>query len=236
MQGASPKGGAGADPATVEARLREAYGQPWYGNKRDPVGELVYILLSAQTREAECQRAFARLWRRFRSWDGVRRASAAEIEALIRDSGLARRKTRLIQSLLGEIRRRNRRTSLAFLSGWPDEAALAYLGELPGVGPKTARCVLMYSLGRAVLPVDTHAWRIGGRLGWVAGGRHPDPAGSRRLEDRVPPEFRHSLHVTLIAHGRQVCRASPVCDSCILWDVCPSFEPMSPNPKGGPIP
>ncbi len=207
---------------TVERRLRTAYGRPWHGNKRDPLGETIYIILSAQTREAEYQRAFATLWQRYRSWEAVRRASRTDVADLIRFAGLADRKAGQIQDLLERVRSDRGTTSLRFLRDLEDDAALAYLEGLPGIGSKSARCILMYALGRDVLPVDAHVWRISQRLGWIGGGRHPDQRRSGELEATVPPRLRCSLHVTMVAHGRAVCRARPSCGICCLRDVCPS--------------
>ena len=207
--------------AAVERRLRAVYGQPRHLNKRDPLAELVFILLSTQTREREYQRTFAALWTKYRSWDRVRRADPRELEALIRFGGFARRKVALLQHLLERVRADHGSTSLRWLRRRSTDDALAYLTSLPGVGLKTARCVLMYALERPVLAVDTHVWRIAKRLGWVDGGKHPDDRRSGQLEAAIPPALRYSLHVTMVAHGRLVCRARPACDRCALNDLCP---------------
>lgn len=208
-------------PSRVERLLRARYGRPRHHNKKDPLSELVFILLSTQTREAEYRRTFAALWNTYRSWDRVRRAPPQEIEDLIRFGGFAKRKVSLLQALLNRIHSDRGSTSLRFLRDLSNEEALAYLTSLPGVGAKTARCVLMYSLGRYVLPVDTHVWRVSERLGWVAGGKHPDDRRSAELEDSVEPRLRYSLHVTMMSHGRSVCGVRPRCDDCVLEDLCP---------------
>jgi len=205
----------------VERLLRSQYGQPQHFNKRDPLGEPVFILLSTQTREAEYRRTFTALWQRYRSWNAVRVANARDIERLIRVGGFARRKTRLLKALLDKVHAVHGTTSLRFLRDMDGEASLTLLQGLPGVGPKTAKCVLMYSLDRQVLPVDTHVWRISKRLGWVVGARHPSHAGSDLLERLVPASLRKSIHVTMVAHGRVVCRERPRCGSCLLARVCP---------------
>src|SRR5262249_12887214 len=203
-------------PHIIERRLRRLYGQPRHHNKRDPLAELVFILLSTQTREAEYRRTFAVLWRTYRSWERVRRADARELEALIRFGGGARRKRALLPQRLERVRADQGATSLRRLARLRTVDVLAYLVTLPGVGLKTARCVAMYALERPVLAVDTHVWRIAQRLGWVAGGKHPDDRRSEQLEAAIPPALRYSLHVTMVAHGRLVCRARPVCDRCAL--------------------
>lgn len=210
------------DPVAVEQRLRTAYGQPRHYNKRDPLGELIFIILSTQTREAEYRRTFAALWRRYGSWDRLRGAPPAEAAYLIRFGGFADRKVALIQSLLTHVHADQGRTSLRFLRRLSDDDAMRYLLSLPGVGIKTAKCVLMYALDREVLPVDTHVWRISKRLGWISGGKHPDNRGSEALEAMLLPHLRASLHMTMVAHGRAVCRARPTCGSCALAEICPS--------------
>ncbi len=220
------------DFSDVERVLRRAYGEPHHFNKRDPLSEVVFILLSTQTREQEYRRTFSVLWSRYRSWERVRCVPPGEIEDLIRFGGFARRKVALLQAVLNEIRADRGRTSLRFLRKLSDEDALDYLLGLPGVGLKTAKCVLMYSLGRDALPVDTHVWRISQRLGWVEGGKHPDDWRSLALESRVPPALRRSLHVTMVAHGRAVCRAAPRCASCVLLFRCPEGGRRLSDPGG----
>lgn len=149
-------------------------------------------------------------------------APTDELVDAIRVGGFARRKVALLKALLAQIQRDTGRVSLRWLRSASDDDALAYLQRLPGVGLKSAKCVLMYALDRDVLPVDTHVWRISQRLGWLSGGRHPEARRSIELEKRVPHQMRRSLHVTMVAHGRAVCRAAPRCRSCALSDVCPS--------------
>ena len=187
-------------PQVVERRLRQLYGQPRHHNKRDPLAELVFILLSARTREVGYRGTFTVMWKTYRSWERVRRADAGELEALIRFGGFARRKVGLLQKLLERVRADRGTTSLRWLARLPTADVLAYLVTLPGVGLKTARCVAMYALERPVLAVDTHVWRIAKRLGWVDGGKHPDDRRSEQLEATIPPGLRYSLHVTLVAH------------------------------------
>ncbi len=205
----------------VERRLRRLYGQPRHHNKRDPLSELVFILLSTQTREAEYRRTFSALWTAYRSWNRVRQAEPETLIRLIRFGGFARRKVSLLLQLLERVHRDHGTTSLRSLRTASTTEALAYLTSLPGVGPKTARCVAMYALKRPVLAVDTHVWRVAKRLGWIAGGKHPDTRRSAELEASIPPGLRYSLHVTLVAHGRRVCRARAACNACPLRDICP---------------
>jgi endonuclease III len=207
----------------VEFLLRQEYGSPRHHNKLDPLSELVFILLSTQTREKEYLRTFSALWGRYRSWRRVLEADDAELERLIWFGGFAQRKVRLLKSLLAQIAAQRGRVSLRHLVKESDDRALQELLSLPGVGMKTAKCVLMYALHRDALPVDTHVWRIAKRLGWVeGGGKHPDERRSTALEGETPSELRSSLHVTLVAHGRAVCRARPRCEACVVAAICPS--------------
>lgn len=122
--------------------------------------------------------------------------------------------------------------SLANLTHWDDEAAQHYLTSLPGVGVKTAKCVMIYSLGRRVLPVDTHASRVAIRLGLVTTGS--TAAIDRSLSRVVPPALRFDFHVNAVAHGRAVCRAvKPHCDGCVLSQICPVVSPPADRPPEG---
>jgi endonuclease-3 len=127
-----------------------------------------------------------------------------------------------IQSLLDEITRREGALDLSHLRGLPDDEVERYLTSLPGVARKTALCVMLYALDRATLPVDTHVWRVARRLG-LAPLRDWSERRARELEDGVAPHLRANLHVTLVAHGRAVCRArAPRCGECAIAGLCPS--------------
>src|SRR5262245_32795851 len=143
-------------PDAIEERLRSTYGAPRHYNKSDPLGELVFILLSTQTRESEYRRTFTSLWKRFRNWDRVRTAPSEAVEATIRIGGFARRKTAALKQILQRIYLDQGATSLRHLRNRPTPELISYLRSLPGVGLKTAQCVSMYAFNREVLPVDTH--------------------------------------------------------------------------------
>src|SRR5262249_29180168 len=148
-------------------------------------------------------------------------ARTEDIEAAIRIGGLARSKAASLKRMLEKIYVDQGATSLRHLRNRSTGEALAYLSSLPGVGLKTARCVLMYALHRPVLPVDVHVWRISKRLGWINGGTHPDNQRSVELETAIPAHLRYSLHVTMVSHGRKICRQRPRCLSCLLSAICP---------------
>jgi endonuclease-3 len=201
-------------------RLREYHG-PLAPNARLPIiDELVATVLSQHTSDVNSERAFARLKKRFPSWQQVVDAPHEEVAEAIRCGGIADQKARRIKQILTAIEEREGRIDLDRLHSLDDAAVETYLMALPGVGPKTAACVLVFSMGRAAFPIDTHVHRIVTRLGWVPLDTTAEKA-NRLLAPRVPAEIRYDLHVALIAHGRTVCRARrPRCDVCVLDDIC----------------
>lgn len=217
----------------VHRRLLPRYGLPALGNKEDPLDELVYICLVARTGYRQFERLYDELRQKFSTWEQVADADVADIEIAIREAGLARKRAVWIKSLLEEIRVRVGALSLACLREMSDEAGEAFLCSLPGVGQKTARCVLMYSLFRDLFPVDTHARRILERLGLLDPSLHPlksHDAGQRL----VPEGYRRDLHILFVVHGREVCLAgAPRCEECVLLDLCPTglgrYEPSAPS-------
>jgi endonuclease-3 len=204
----------------VQRRLRRQQG-PFEATKRlPPVDELVATVLSQHTSDINSGRAFASLKRRFPSWEEVTDAPTEEVAAAIRAGGIANQKAPRIQRILAEIERREGRIDLSRLDGLDDGAVEDYLTTLPGVGPKTAACVLTFSMGRAGFPVDTHVHRVTARLGWIPPGASAERA-HQLLARRVPAEFRYDLHVALVTHGRTVCKAQrPRCGRCVLRDLC----------------
>ena len=217
----------------IERRLRTAYGQPRHFNPTDPLDDLIFLVLSRMTQEIKYVRTYSRLRSSLSTWHAVRDASPNELETLIHEAGLARTKAAQIQEILREIEAREGGLSLDRLLGMKSGQIEAYLTSLPGVARKTALCVMLYALGRDVLPVDTHVWRVAQRLGLAPASEWSEGRG-RGLEATVPRELRGSLHVTMVAHGRRVCRArAPVCKSCTLVDLCPT---ASPNPRAAQPP
>ena len=198
----------------VVVRLRRVYGLSRLGNKDDPLDELIFIILSGRTQESTYTATFEALRRRFSSWDEAARAGEAEMRQVIQCGGLAGKKARAIARLLATIRERVGCADLAFLRDLDDASAEAFLCSLPGVGPKTARCVLAYSLGRPTFAVDVHASRIVRRLGWSRHHRLTDRVQDR-LQACVPPDVRLSLHVNFVFHGRRVCSEAETA----LWRV-----------------
>jgi endonuclease-3 len=150
----------------------------------------------------------------------VERADRSAIADAIRSGGIADIKAGRIQTIFGEIRRREGNLSLERLNELDDQSVAAYLCELPGVGPKTAACVLVFSMGRPAFPIDTHVHRIAQRLGWIEPKASAERA-HQELAPRVPPDIRYDLHVAFIDHGRKVCKPRmPRCSDCVVFDLC----------------
>jgi endonuclease-3 len=216
----------------IRDRLRREYGRPVLRPHRAPVDELVLTVLSQNTNDRNRDVAYARLRDRFASWAEVRDAPVAEIEEAIRPGGLAPTKAVRIKQILGAIherrpgapgtaRRLGNGDDLAWLEEAPLEEARDYLVELPGVGRKTAACVLLFSYGRPEVPVDTHVYRVGTRLGLWPEGTSLERAHDEMLR-LVGPDDAYEIHVLLIRHGRRTCTArNPDCPACPLKRMCP---------------
>jgi endonuclease III len=200
-------------------RLAAEYGRPVLRPHGRPVDELVLTVLSQNTNDRNRDVAYRRLRERFPSWEAVRYAPLQELEEAIRPGGLAPTKSVRINQILEAIGD----DDLAHLAEEPLDEARAELCALPGVGRKTAACVLLFALGRPDVPVDTHVYRVGGRLGlW------PQKASFDRAHDELrrlcgdDAEFAYETHVLLIRHGRRTCVArTPRCPECPLRRMCP---------------
>lgn len=220
-------------PGQIVDLLSREYGPPRPRPHRDPTAELVLTVLSQNTSDANSGRAFARLVDAFPDWQAVIDADVRRVKEAIQPGGLAPTKAPRIQAILAEVWRRRDSFDLSFLAELPLEEARAWLRGLPGVGPKTAACVLLFSLGRPALPVDTHVHRVAQRLGLV-----PTKASAEKshalLEARLKPADVYSFHIALVTHGRRTCLAQrPRCPSCVLRPGCPSaarFYPATGDP------
>jgi endonuclease III len=196
-------------------RLRAAYGKPELVPHEAPVDELVLTVLSQNTNDRNRDVAYGRLRERFGSWEEVREAPVAEIEEAIRPGGLAPTKSKVIQNILRALDG----DDLAWLADAPVEQGREHLCALPGVGRKTAACVLLFSFGLPDVPVDTHVFRVGTRLGLFRPGSSLEEAHDQML--RFADEA-YELHVSLIRHGRRTCTArNPSCPDCPLLSICP---------------
>jgi endonuclease-3 len=201
----------------IRDRLRREYGRPVLRPHRAPIDELVLTVLSQNTNDRNRDVAYGRLTDRFGSWAEVRDAPVEEVEEAIRPGGLAPTKAVRIKQILGALGDDH----LGWLEEAPLEEAREYLCELPGVGRKTAACVLLFSYGRPDVPVDTHVYRVGTRLGLWPAKTSFDRAHDEMLR-LVDPEDAYEVHVLLIRHGRRTCTArNPACPRCPLLRMCP---------------
>ncbi len=216
----------GARVKRVRERLREIYGIPLMAPHRHPIAELILTVLSQSTNDRNRDVAFLRLRARMPSWEQVRDAPLAEVEEAIRPGGISKVKSARIQAILRAItedpRDPGEELSLDWLPRPPISEARDYLLALPGVGRKTAACVLLFAYGLRDVPVDTHVSRVGGRLHLLREG-----APFEELHDEMlaltPPGGELELHVNLLRHGRRTCHARrPACRECALARMCPS--------------
>jgi endonuclease-3 len=204
----------------VHKRLLDFYGEPIWRNPLPPVDELVSTILSQNTNDVNRDRAFEALRARFPTWEQVRDAPAPQIVAAIRPAGLANQKGPRIKQVLEEITKERGSLDLSFLSDLPLEDARAWLTKFKGVGPKTAAIVLLFSLDRPAFPVDTHIYRVTGRIG-LRPERMTVEQAHQHLEQLFPPESFYAAHLNIIRLGREICGArKPDCSKCPLNDLC----------------
>jgi endonuclease-3 len=213
------KAPARARVARIRDRLRTMYGRPGAPPHGQALDELILTVLSQSTNDRNRDVAFARLRDRFGSWEAVRDAPVEEVEEAIRPGGISKVKSERIQQILRAI---GDPLSLDGLRDLPVGEARDRLVALPGVGKKTAACVLLFSFGARDVPVDTHVSRVGARLELLRPG-----AGFDELHDQMlaltPPGQELELHVNLLRHGRRTCHArTPDCPGCALSRMCPS--------------
>lgn len=206
----------------VAKLLLEKYGVPSLGNKANTFSELLYIILSSKTPESNFQRTYLALKRKFPKADQLSKAPVRSIESTIRFGGLAPKKARQISSIARRLKAEFGSVTLSPLSKMDDESAERFLTSLPGVSYKTARCILMYSLGRHVFPVDVHCHRVAERLGWT--NRSPwTKSGADTLQNGIPPKLRKPIHVGMVLLGREFCLPKkPLCGDCPLKPHCPT--------------
>jgi endonuclease III len=207
----------------IRDRLRELYGRPVNHPHGHPIAELVRTVLSQNTNDRNRDVAYERLRERFPTWVEVRDAPTDEVEEAIRPGGLSQTKAPRIQEILRLLPLDDHEPTLDWLADADRDEALAFLTELPGVGRKTAACVMIFALGRPEIPVDVHVYRVGGRLGLF-----PPKASFERAHDEMlaitDPGDAYELHINLITHGRRVCRPTPRCEICALRRMCPYYR------------
>ncbi len=208
----------------IARKLRKRYRDFGHYNRKNPLDELLLILCSVKRGEKVYLRAFKSLKQAFPTFEKLNQASVKELTKQIEWGGLQNQKARALKKITTAITGKFGKLSLAPLRKMTEKECEEFLCSLPGVGKKVARCVMLYSLGMKVFPVDTHCWRISKRLGWIkANGRQKFCTSQDMdyLQDIVPPKLRLSLHVNMVSLGREVCLArSPKCDQCPIARYC----------------
>jgi len=208
----------------VRDRLRRVYGIPAAKPHGEPIAELILTVLSQSTNDRNRDVAYLGLRERFADWSAVRDAPVDEVEEVIRPGGISKVKSARLKSILTAITDTapNQTLSLGWLASQPATDAQAYLTALPGVGRKTAACVLLFALGMRDVPVDTHVSRVGMRLRLLRPGA-PFPELHNQMLAITPPGQELELHMNLLRHGRRTCHAQrPECAACALRRMCPS--------------
>jgi endonuclease-3 len=224
--------------SAIRDRLRDVYGVPLMAPHEQPLDELILTVLSQSTNDRNRDVAYERLRERFSSWEAVLNAPVEEVEEAIRPGGISKVKSERIQAILRAIDADERNHApggeraggpagegamdLSWLRDVPVPEAQAYLTSLPGVGRKTAACVLLFAYGLHDVPVDTHVSRVGMRLRLLRPGAPFEELHDQMLAITAPGE-ELELHVNLLRHGRRTCHARiPDCPSCALRRMCPS--------------
>jgi len=204
----------------IHKKLLQDFGEPVWRNPLPAIDELVSTILSQNTNDVNRDRAFDALRAKFPTWEDVRNAKEKEVIAAIKPAGLANQKGPRIQKVLQAITEERGSLNLDFLADLPIEEARAWLTKFNGVGPKTAAIVLCFSLNMPALPVDTHVYRVTGRLGLRPEKMNVEQAHPY-LESVFPPETYYAAHLNLIRLGREICNArKPLCPKCPVNQLC----------------
>jgi len=208
----------------IRQRLIDAFGSPKWRPSLPPVDELVSTILSQNTNDTNRDTAFEQLKEKFPDWRSVMTADTKDLIEVIRTAGLANQKGPRIQQALMDISATNGgKINLGFLKEMERDKAREWLMAVNGVGPKTAAIVLLFSLGIPAFPVDTHIYRVTGRIGIRPEGLSVEKTHAY-LEERIPDEYFYDLHLNLIKLGREVCGARKWhCYRCPVEDLC-AFE------------
>jgi endonuclease-3 len=206
----------------IVRQLDKEYGRQEWTPRYSPIDELVFTILSQNTTDINAGRALDSLMARMPEWEQVATAHVTSIAGAIRSGGLADTKAHYIKDTLAGIIAEQGRLDLGFLEEMSDREALDYLTRFRGVGIKTASCVLLFAMGRPVMPVDTHVFRINNRLDFIGDGVSRDAAHGL-MTAITPAEDIYTYHVNTVTHGRRVCKArEPLCGQCVIRSLCPS--------------
>ncbi|MCP4632655.1 MAG: endonuclease III [candidate division Zixibacteria bacterium] len=206
----------------IDGLLKSVYGDKVIKPHNDPVGELIRTILSQNTSDINRDRAYTALRKRFPTWEEIANARTNSIKSAIKPGGLADTKAPRIKEVLKGIRNGSGLYELQILKKMPVEDAIKYLTGFKGVGVKTASCVLLFSFGIKVFPVDTHIFRISRRLELIPEKNNREKA-FELLNNEIPKKLFYRLHLNIIELGRKICRArKPLCSDCVLVKLCPS--------------
>jgi endonuclease-3 len=213
----------------IHEKLLDFYGEPTWRNPLRPLDELVSTILSQNTNDTNRDRAFEALRETFPTWEAVRDAAEDEVIEAIRPAGLANQKGPRIQAVLRQITEERGQLDLSFLESFSPDDAMKWLLRFKGVGPKTASIVLQFSLGMPAFPVDTHIYRVSGRLGLRPSKMTADKAHDH-LAKQFPPATYYAAHLNIIRLGREICNArKPKCEICPLQEFCQYYKNLN-NP------
>lgn len=204
----------------INELLIQKYGIPFRPqNSPAPIDMLIATILSQNTNDRNSYKAFTNLKKNYNSWDDVAKLPVKKIENEIRIAGLGKQKSFTIKNLLNSLIKMNNEISLNYLTNKEDEEIINTLTDFPGIGIKTASCVLLFSLKRNVCPVDTHVHRTTNRIGIVQTNT-PDKTFAE-INKNLPDKIAHSFHTNLIRLGREICKpANPFCGNCPLDKIC----------------
>ena len=220
----APDGLLSAKARKIYQILANAFGLPDWRPPLSALDELVSTILSQNTNDVNRDVAFNRLKEKFPVWEAVRDAPVEDVIEAIRPAGLANQKAPRMQAILRQITEERGCLELEFLGGLGREEAHAWLSRFKGVGPKTAAIVLQFALGIPAFPVDTHVYRVSGRL-----GLRPEKMSVEEthtwLEKVFVPEQYGPGHMNLIRLGREICHArKPECERCPLNGLCDYYQ------------
>lgn len=209
---------------TVLRHLETRFGAVAWQPHRDGMSELILTILSHQTSDRNSGLAFDMLVHAIPDWQNMHALSVHELSAIIRVAGLARKKAEYILTTLDVVAQLDPPYNIDFLALMQPQDAIDWLTRIPGIGPKTAACVLLFGYGMPVAPVDTHIARVSQRLHLVTS--RTAPRIQAELEVCVPDQLKYAFHLHMIQLGRELCHAQrPQCTHCPLWQWCPSATP-----------
>lgn len=210
----------------VAHKLSEYYKDFGHHNKKNPLNELLYIICSLKTRENRYSNSYYKLKKLCPKFEDLEKMKIEDFQAILHESGLSNQKAKNIKVILESIKAQFGKITLSPLKKYSEKECEAFLTSLPGVGLKTARCVMLMALKHKVYPVDTHCWRIANRLEWIKSKKTFQNCRVHEmnsLQNIIPKNLRYSLHVNFVSLGREFCLAlNPKCKECPIQDDCPS--------------